>query len=46
MRFSDSPMRFTRPAPCLAADSATVYRELLGLSPAEVDALSAAGVLS
>jgi crotonobetainyl-CoA:carnitine CoA-transferase CaiB-like acyl-CoA transferase len=46
MRFSDSPMRFTRPAPCLAADSATVYGELLGLSQAEVDELSAAGVLS
>jgi benzylsuccinate CoA-transferase BbsF subunit len=46
MRFSDSPMSFTRPAPCLAADSEVVYRDLLGLSRAEFVELSAAGVLA
>lgn len=46
MRFSDAPMQFTRPAPCLAADSEHVYRDLLGMSQAEYDELSAAGVLS
>ncbi len=46
MRFSDAPMRFTRPAPLLAADSEQVYRELLGMTPQEFAELSAAGVLS
>ena len=45
MRFSDSPMRFTRPAPLLAGDSAHVYRELLGMPKGEFDELTAAGVL-
>jgi hypothetical protein len=39
-------MRFTRPAPRLAADSREVYCDLLGMDAAEFDALSAAGVLS
>jgi crotonobetainyl-CoA:carnitine CoA-transferase CaiB-like acyl-CoA transferase len=46
MRFSDSPVRFTRPAPLLAADSKDVYCTLLGLSEAEFDQLAAAGVVS
>jgi benzylsuccinate CoA-transferase BbsF subunit len=46
MRFSDSPMRFTRPAPLLAADSKDVYCTFLGLSEAEFDELAAAGVVS
>jgi benzylsuccinate CoA-transferase BbsF subunit len=46
MRFSDSPMRFERPAPCLAADSEHVYREILGLADAELAELKNAGVLS
>ena len=46
IRFSASPHRFTRPAPCLAADSAYVYGEILGLPRAELDELTAAGVLS
>jgi len=46
MRFSASPMQFTRPAPLLAGDSEVVYRDILGLSQAEYDELSAGGVLS
>jgi crotonobetainyl-CoA:carnitine CoA-transferase CaiB-like acyl-CoA transferase len=46
LRFSDAPMRFTRPAPLLAGDSEHVYRDLLGLSASEYDELAAAGVLS
>lgn len=46
MRFSNSPMRFTRPAPLLAGDSKEAYCELLGLSEAEFEALAAAGVVS
>jgi crotonobetainyl-CoA:carnitine CoA-transferase CaiB-like acyl-CoA transferase len=46
MRFSDSPMRFDRPAPCLAADSEHVYRDILGLGREEFDELKAAGVLT
>ncbi len=46
MRFSASPMQFTRPAPCLAADSEEVYCELLGLSKAEFEELAAGGVIS
>ncbi len=46
MRFSDSPVVFARPAPCLAADSEYVYRELLGVSRREYEELAAAGVLS
>lgn len=45
VRFSAAPMRFTRPAPCLAADNAVVYGELLGLDAGEIAALEAAGVL-
>jgi crotonobetainyl-CoA:carnitine CoA-transferase CaiB-like acyl-CoA transferase len=46
MRFGDSPHQFTRPAPCLTADSETVYRELLGMARADFEELSAGGVLS
>jgi crotonobetainyl-CoA:carnitine CoA-transferase CaiB-like acyl-CoA transferase len=46
MRFSESPMRFTRAAPCLAADSEAVYCEHLGLSKTEFEELAAGGVLS
>lgn len=46
MRFSAAPMRFTRPAPLLAADSKEAYCELLGLSEAEFEELAAAGVVS
>jgi len=46
MRFSASPMQFTRPAPLLAGDSQTVYRDILGLTQAEYDELAAGGVLS
>ncbi len=45
LRFSDAPMRFTRPAPLLAADSEEAYCELLGLSQAEFAELQAAGVV-
>ena len=46
LRFSAAPMRFTRPAPCLAADSKETYCGLLGMSEAEFDDLSASGALS
>jgi benzylsuccinate CoA-transferase BbsF subunit len=46
MRFSDSPMLFERPAPCLAADSEHVYRDILGLGEAEFAELRDAGVLA
>jgi benzylsuccinate CoA-transferase BbsF subunit len=46
LRFSAAPMRFTRPAPCLAADSRETYCGLLGMADAEFDELAAAGVLS
>jgi crotonobetainyl-CoA:carnitine CoA-transferase CaiB-like acyl-CoA transferase len=46
LRFSDAPMRFTRPAPLLAADSEEAYCDLLGLSKAEFNELAAAGVVS
>ena len=46
LRFSASPMRFTRPAPLLAGDSREVYCELLGLSEADFEELAAAGVVS
>ena len=45
-RYSAAPMRFTRPAPLLAADSREAYCELLGMSGEEFDALSADGVLA
>jgi len=45
-RLSAAPMRFTRPAPRLAADSREVYCDLLGMDAAEFEDLSAAGVLS
>ncbi|MFN8641740.1 MAG: CoA transferase [Candidatus Binatia bacterium] len=46
LRFSAAPMRFTRPAPLLAADSAETYCGLLGMSEAEFQELVGAGVLS
>jgi benzylsuccinate CoA-transferase BbsF subunit len=46
LRFSASPMRFARPAPCLAADSRETYCGLLGMSDAEFAELSASGALS
>ncbi len=46
LRFAESPMQFTRPAPCLGADSREVYCDLIGLSPDEFEELEAAGVLS
>jgi crotonobetainyl-CoA:carnitine CoA-transferase CaiB-like acyl-CoA transferase len=45
IRFSASPMTFDRPAPCLAADNETVYREILGMPEAEFSELVAGGVL-
>ncbi len=45
-RLSAAPMRFTRPAPRLAADSREVYCDLLGMESAEFEELSAAGVLN
>jgi benzylsuccinate CoA-transferase BbsF subunit len=45
MRFSDSPMQFTRSAPLLAADSEEAYCQLLGLSKTELDELVAARVV-
>ncbi|MGH7785898.1 MAG: CaiB/BaiF CoA transferase family protein [Candidatus Binatia bacterium] len=46
LRFSDSPMQFTRPAPLLAADSDEAYCTHVGLSREEFEALMAAGVLA
>jgi crotonobetainyl-CoA:carnitine CoA-transferase CaiB-like acyl-CoA transferase len=46
LRFSAAPMQFTRPAPCLGADSKEAYCGLLGMGEAEYAELSAAGVLS
>jgi crotonobetainyl-CoA:carnitine CoA-transferase CaiB-like acyl-CoA transferase len=46
IRIADAPMRFDRPAPCLAADGAEVYRDLLGMSAGEYEDLVAGGVLS
>jgi benzylsuccinate CoA-transferase BbsF subunit len=45
-RFSAAPMVFDRPAPCLAADSEHVYRDVLGISEAEYRELSEGGVLT
>jgi crotonobetainyl-CoA:carnitine CoA-transferase CaiB-like acyl-CoA transferase len=45
LRFSDAPMRFTRPAPLLAKDSQEAYCDLLGLSKDEFDELVAGGVV-
>jgi hypothetical protein len=39
-------MVFDRPAPCLAADSEHVYRDVLGISEAEYRELSEGGVLT
>ncbi|HSP99829.1 MAG TPA: CoA transferase, partial [Candidatus Dormibacteraeota bacterium] len=46
LRFSAAPMQFTRPAPCLAADSKETYCGLLGMPESEFNELSAAGVLT
>lgn len=45
-RFASSPMQSYRPAPCLAADNETVYRDILGLTREEFDRLGAEGVLA
>jgi benzylsuccinate CoA-transferase BbsF subunit len=44
LRFSRTPEEIRRPAPCLGEHSEYVYRELLGMSAAEYDALKADGV--
>jgi crotonobetainyl-CoA:carnitine CoA-transferase CaiB-like acyl-CoA transferase len=46
MRFSAAPMRFSRPAPLLAGDNKEAYCTLLGMSEAEFEELTAAGVVS
>jgi benzylsuccinate CoA-transferase BbsF subunit len=46
IRFSDSPMQFTRTAPLLAGDSEEAYCQLLGLSKTQFDELVAARVVS
>jgi len=42
---SRTPGDITGPAPCLAADNHTVYREFLGLSESEYEALCQAGAI-
>jgi benzylsuccinate CoA-transferase BbsF subunit len=44
LRFSRTREEIRMPAPCLGEHSEYVYRELLGMSSAEYDALKAAGV--
>ncbi len=44
-RFASTPMVFERPAPCLAADNARVFGDLLGMSASEVEQLVEDGVL-
>jgi len=46
LRFSDAPMTFRRPAPCLAADNRETYCDLLGLGEGELDELTRDGVLA
>lgn len=46
LRLSAAPMQFTRPAPCLGADSKETYVGLLGMSEAEFDELLASGALT
>lgn len=46
LRLSAAPMQFTRPAPCLGADSRETYVGLLGMSEAEFDELTASGALT
>jgi crotonobetainyl-CoA:carnitine CoA-transferase CaiB-like acyl-CoA transferase len=43
-RLAASPPAFTRPGPTLGRDSEHVFKEILGLSDAEYDRLSGAGV--
>ena len=45
IHFSDTPASYRRPAPCLGEHNAEVLRELLDLSPAELDALRESGTL-
>lgn len=45
-RFASSSPPSYRPAPCLAADNETVYRDILGLTRDEFDRLGAEGVLA
>jgi crotonobetainyl-CoA:carnitine CoA-transferase CaiB-like acyl-CoA transferase len=44
-QLSETPGEIERPGPLLGEHSAYVYREILGLSDAEVEALAADGVL-
>jgi crotonobetainyl-CoA:carnitine CoA-transferase CaiB-like acyl-CoA transferase len=44
-RFSRTPGRVVRGAPVLGADNASVYKDLLGLGGAELDALASEGVI-
>jgi crotonobetainyl-CoA:carnitine CoA-transferase CaiB-like acyl-CoA transferase len=44
-RFSKTPWRMTRGAPCLGEHNEAVFGRLLGLSPAEVAELAAEGVI-
>jgi crotonobetainyl-CoA:carnitine CoA-transferase CaiB-like acyl-CoA transferase len=44
-RFSRTPGRVVRGAPVLGADNASVYKDLLGLGDAELDALATEGVI-
>jgi succinyl-CoA---D-citramalate CoA-transferase len=44
-RFSRTPGRVVRGAPVLGADNASVYKDLLGLGDAELDALASEGVI-
>lgn len=46
LRLSAAPMQFTRPAPCLGADSRETYCGLLGMAESEYEELAAAGVLT
>ena len=44
-RLSDTPMRLGRPTPVLGAETNEILQEI-GLSPAEIEALIASGVVS
>jgi crotonobetainyl-CoA:carnitine CoA-transferase CaiB-like acyl-CoA transferase len=44
-RLSATPEEIERPGPLLGEHGAYVYREVLGLSDAEIDALARDGVL-
>ena len=44
-KFSSTPLVADRPAPLLGEHNRVVFRDLLGMSDAEIDALEAQGII-